>query len=386
VDINVEGSLMLQLGNNFSLPVYETLSLSQSNYDSTYNANARNMNLSDLLLCPRITQSEINGIKVQFLDFNSQLLWCGVYQDQPTYSACVATQNFSVYYEAYHNFTQANLYFYRFIIALQNLDQNANWRIMRSHHPLFNIGNEDKTGVWAMNFMYNGQNYGKLIDYIYKANIHFFIGSHYHVAYVLGLPYYDLILKNANFSLPVNPNTITTGCYDNFGMLNNSAYTVNTTCPTTQMNYTIQVNSKNPENYWEIVVGTSGKSQDPLVDDSQTRGVEIWGRGNGNFGGYIMDFSSSTCFVTYFELQNNTAVSTINGTADNSQFFLFSPLNLTIQQVSNYSNYTGMNSKFVSKFSNVTFPYTSYNSSEYLNNRNTLILMLIFYFILNFLF
>src|SRR5690606_23968413 len=92
---------------------------------------------------PRIVQTVKDGVKVQFLDVNTFIFECGLEKTEAEYIACTNKLNYNIYYAATPSFAQANLYVYRYYIALKNLDQSAHWRMTRGHHAIFTIDDAD---------------------------------------------------------------------------------------------------------------------------------------------------------------------------------------------------------------------------------------------------
>ena len=397
VDINIEGQEMLNLGNTLSLPVNETLTMNMSNYIYNYNANAKTMNLSDLLLYPRITQSIYNGVRLLFLDTNSQIFSCALQPNQTAYDTCTNKNGYNIYYAAYPTFSQASLYVLRFINALKNLDPQANWRIIRGHHAYFTIdGGNDMVQFLNAPFIYNNTNYGVVIDLIKAANIHFHIASHMHLAYLLAFPYQNDLLKSNLFLKPRNKSIIVSGCFDAMNYFQNCTADTsltqvnNTNCSGAQGNYNLYINAKSPEYFIQFTAGNSGRNFDQLQDDSQTRGALLWGRsmqiqGLNNFGGYYIVFTNSSANLQYFEIQaqtNNTSF--INGPTDLNQFQLVSPYSFTVIQnnvTNSYPNidnwvYSGYNCNNVTNCSGLVTPpsgplYCMNKNMTPINNSNT---------------
>ena len=376
VDINIESNEMLNLGNTFYLPVNETLTLDKCNYDISYSQSAHVITLPEMMLYPRISQIVKDGVKVQFLDVNTFIFICGFQQNETAYNACTNGNNFNVLYAAIHTFKQANLYCYRYLNALKNLDQNANWRISRGHHAIFTIGSSDFTDFLYVDFIYNGINYGKVIDAVRKANIHFHFASHLHLAYLLVFPYYNDVLKKANFTndgLTENDD-VPNGCYDASSYFLNSSlstYSNSTSCMS-GINMQISINAKNPEYFWQFVAGSSGRIFNDLSYDNLTIGNMVWGRsvstnGSPNYGGFLMDFRNTSCYIQYFEIQaNNGTLQNLNSTLDFQQFSLNFPYTFNLTLNNQFNNYPNINKYFMNKFNCTNI--TSNNCSTYISN------------------
>jgi hypothetical protein len=361
VDVNIESQEMLNLGNNFGLPVSENLKLNPCTYDADYNKLATTLTLEQQMLYPKIVQSRDSSVKVQFLDVNSFFFSCGVLQNATAYYACTTALNTYKYYAAYPTFEQANLYVYRFIVALQNLDPRANWRITRGHHAMFTIDNADMKDFLYTPFIYNQTNYGYIIDYIKAANIHFHIASHMHAGYLLAFPLYNNILKNSVYTKG-SRQVISTGCYDAGSYffnqtVTNSTSQVNTTQCLSGQTIQFSINSQTPEYFVQFTAGSSGRAFDPMVADSQTIGDLIWGRSmftnsNPNFGAYLIDFTQQSANIQYFEIQAQTSsLVTMNGTQDLSQFQLVIPYTFNINLNNQTNVYNNIDNWFFQKFS-----------------------------------
>jgi hypothetical protein len=358
VDINIEAAEMLKLGNNIGLPVNETLKLNSCNYDSDYNNNLRTLNLSDQLLYPKLTTSRFNGVKVQFLDANTYFFSCGVLQNQTAYDACTAKQNFYKYYSAYPTFAQSSLYVLRYLNALSNMDPTANWRITRGHHAMFTIDDADMKDFFYTPFIYNGKNYGLIVDAIKAANIHFHIASHMHLTYLLAFPYYNNVLKNSVFNRG-NRTTVTSGCYDAASYFTNSTASSNKTssysCLSGQ-SVQLSINSKTPEYFLQFTIGSSGRAFDQLIGDDLTVGQLLWGRSmftnsNPNFGGYYIEFGNTSATLSYFEIQAQTSsIQSLNNTQDYNQFAIATPYTFIINQNNNTNTYPNIDNAFFAKF------------------------------------
>jgi hypothetical protein len=360
VDINIESQEMLNLGNNFGLPVSENLKLNPCTYDSDYNRLASTLTLEQQMLYPKIVQNKDSSVKVQFLDVNSYFFACGVLQNATAYYACTTSQNFYKYYAAYPTFEQANLYVYRFIVALQNLDPRANWRVTRGHHAMFTIDNADMKDFLYTPFIYNGTNYGYIIDHIKAANIHFHIASHMHLGYLLAFPLYNNILKNSVY-IKGSRQVISSGCFDASSYFFNQTYInptsqVNTTQCLSGQNIQLSINGQTPEYFIQFTAGSSGRAFDQLITDSLTVGDLIWGRSmftnsNPNFGAYLIDFTPQSANIQYFEIQAQTSnLVTLNGTQDYSQFQLVVPYTFNITQNNQSNRYTNIDNWFFQKF------------------------------------
>ena len=366
VDIEIETELMRKLSNNFALPVDDKLVLNYNitleypTYDDFYYSHAKFLTKEELLLGPKITQHNKNGIKIQFLDFDSMVLQCSYSRTEEQYNNCLKINNIDRY-TAFHSFVQSKIYMIRTMAAFKYMDKDADWRIIRLHEPIFNLEGNDCYHLWHDDFIHLGKNYGTLFGAIKKGKFHFILASHTHLANIFAFPYrsgLDYLKKNFIFK---ETNYVETGCFDKFNYyINNKEKDVNyKTCKFNQHNNTWSINRNNPEYLWQFNMGNSGKKFDKLYEDQRTRGVLIWGRANyvnsyEAFGGFFFNFTKEYVNINYIELHSfKNPVLRDNLTEDNSQFFINNSYNFKIVKNDEINIYPNIDNQVLNKISEV---------------------------------
>jgi hypothetical protein len=365
VDIELETEIMRELSDHFGLPVdekivnnYNNIVLQYKAYDEFYNQNARELSKEEMLMCPKISQYIKNGLKIQFIDFDSMILQCSYSRTEEQYKNCIKIQGLDKL-TAFHSFQQSQIYMVRTMTAFKLMDQNADWRIIRIHHPIFNLQGKDTYQLWHDDFIHQGKNYGTLFDAIKKANFHFILASHSHLANILAFPYKRGVnYLQQNFDLE-EPKVVESGCFDKFNYyINNQEIDENyNMCLDSPKNYTWSINKNLPEYLWQFNMGNTGKKFDTLFEDQKTRGVLIWGRANyvndyEAFGGFYFNFTKDEVNVKYIELNSFEKPKIYdNITQDNEQFFINNTYNFRIVLNDKINYYPNIDKAVTSKIS-----------------------------------
>jgi len=365
VDIELETEIMRELSDHFGLPVdekivnnYNNIVLQYKTYDEFYNENARYLSKEEMLMCPKISQYIKNGLKIQFIDFDSMVLQCSYSRTEEQYKNCIKIQGLDKL-TAFHSFRQSQIYMVRTMTAFKLMDQKADWRIIRIHHPIFNLQGKDTYQLWHDDFIHQGKNYGTLFDAIKKANFHFILASHSHLDNILAFPYKGGVnYLQKNFDLE-EPKVVESGCFDKFNYyINNQEIDENyNLCSDSPKNYTWSMNKNLPEYLWQFNMGNTGKKFDTLYEDQKTRGVLIWGRANyvneyEAFGGFYFNFTKDEVNVKYIELNSYEKPKIYdNMTEDNRQFFINNTYNFRIVLNDKTNYYPNIDKAVTSKIS-----------------------------------
>ena len=317
-----------------------------------------------------ISTKVLNNVTVQFLDVNLLPIACYLLSgmQEANYTKCYYAGKA---YGLFPPFADAQVYTNKFILALQSFSPTAQWRVIRSHNPIFSAEGALTEQASFFSVVVDNQN-NTLLDLINVYNVNLFLNSHNHYGQVQIFPYsasgfLTKTAQTANYSIGVNSqyNFDGTACelntkgkctpkyscyYDDryFGGYTNSSQCKNGT------SMTIKHNNLNPNNLLVLLVGFSGRAFDPVESDQRSAATIIYDMGvSGLFGGAQVDFGINTLNVTFF-----------SGGVD-----MF-----TLTTVSGNDNYPVLNNYALSKIQRVllnqTYNYSLFNTTSsgfYLN-------------------
>ncbi len=266
---------------------------------------------------PRLTKYQKDGVKVQLLDINTSFIGClsppfakGTWaikaddNDNTHFMKCMVLSGADRAYTK----TAAQNYWKKVIDAIKSFDQDAQWKVIRSHHPPLNVEGMDMSAFWDFHLPVSTDNTAKsydksLLENMKTAKVHVYMASHHHSAHIMAYNYNsgkDLSKFKKGTSTATE---CTNGC----------------TFTDTKNLYT---RSGAAEYLYVFVIGNSGRFLDPFETDGKTRGVVVWGRGNSagekvcnagtfvhKYGGANFNFSASKVEVNFFEVAAKTDTS-----------------------------------------------------------------------------
>lgn len=358
VDYDVETQQMASLVTNKAF-------FFDNNTNSTTLGTERAASWTDIEKFPSISVRIKDGVRVEFLDLNMYPIFCYLNSkmNATAYSSCFYI---SKAYGIFYNFADAKVYTEKFILALKSFTTDANWRVIRTHNPVFSVQGTTSSQDQFFSVFIDDKN-TTLLDLIETSNVNLFLSSHNHYGQVQIFPYDQLsTLKNKFQSNNTNIGN-NTGIYNFDGsvcQLDNSSNCLptskcyydnrffggylNTTDCTPGKQMTIRHNAVNPNNFIVLIVGFSGRKFDAVESDQRTAATVIYDMGSDNgYGGTFITFGAT----------NLTA-----------QFFVGNQTVFTLNTVSGNDNYTVLNAYTNQKISNqlqvVPFNFSQYNTSN----------------------
>jgi len=258
-----------------------------------------------------------NGVTIQFLDVNMYPINCylSTFMNITNYSSCFYVASS---YGIFPSFSDAQIYTQRFIQALKSMTNDADWRVIRSHNPIFTVTGGANEQADFFNIEVDGTN--TILDLIKSVNINLFLSSHNHFGQIQLFPYTDInTLKtefgNQAYQIGVNsaynndgtvctPDPVTGlckySCYYNDKFFGGWQETNN--CNAIPSSLTIKHSPTSPANLLVLLVGFSGRAFDLVESDQRTAATVIYDRGAQaqGFGGVNIMFNKTTLNATFF--------------------------------------------------------------------------------------
>jgi len=154
------------------------------------------------------------------------------------------------------------------------LDKNAHWRVIRSHHPAFNMrGDIDGVMLWSVKV--DGMTF---FDLIKEYNVKVWIASHDHAGMLLAFPLEKVDLLKENFKPPKKDKKKRKCVYIDPDDVGDTEADLETKCTEDTLNYKLQddFSNGNVGYLWTFVVGNSGRELEN-IDSNQTRAAFVYG-------------------------------------------------------------------------------------------------------------
>jgi ribosomal protein S17E len=220
------------------------------------------------------------------------------YVNDVTYEEC----RFKTRYSSIQTEIEAKEYLSRFIFALKNFKllevklniDRVNWRVLRLHHPLWNIEGNKQTQsyFWTyrlkQNDTYDNLGIGKtLLELMREASITFILSGHHHSSQIIGFPY------NSNYYEKLNlckgrVNQPNMACIYNYGLFDESSNEMikhsidnKEKCENSKINSMVyEIRDSKPNTIFNLISGNGNKFLDKLENDgdNNTSGALMWAR------------------------------------------------------------------------------------------------------------
>ena len=277
----------------------------------------RNINSDEFINFP-VMQTRINDdTRVEFLDLNILNIYCYLFDNpqrtEEKYNNCFFKHS---QYGIFPSFSNSETYTKRFILAINSFTPISNWRVIRLHHPIFNIAGfpGEQSFLWREKIDSNGNT---LLDLIKLNNVNIILAGHTHNSQILSFPWSQLSHTKDVYSKLQPPITIGLNgkvvdlnlvtcpdsgcinrpkCYFNNKLLGNN--TENTSCDE-KSKMVFPHNNKTPSNLIVVVVG-NGKIEDALENDQKSSAALLWARAI-TIGGSQLTFEKDKLKVQNFE-------------------------------------------------------------------------------------
>ncbi len=268
-----------------------------------------------------VMQTRIQGnTRVEFLDWNLMASYCYVF-DNPLHTEEQFNKCFLLtQYGAFFSYQQSKKYTEMLILAIKSFTPTANWRVMRSHHPVMNIDGfpADNSWFWVIPIDNAGNT---LMDLLKQYKVNILLASHHHSSQLSAFPWSQNTLMKTTYAYKTMKATHTIGlrkkvitlsgvtCLDTCPadapkcMLNDfftNQQTNSTYCFDTKKTMNFKHNTADPGNLLIIVQGGSGRELDPLQSDQKTPAALLFGRATAH-GGVQMIFNPKSLTAKFFE-------------------------------------------------------------------------------------
>jgi hypothetical protein len=236
--------------------------------------------------------------------------------------------SFNKKYQEFEIREQAKEYLTQFVYLLIKLrdDKDVNWRVLRLHHPLFNVeGNDEHLSFfWSYQLKSGDTNndfgVGKsLLELMKEARISFVISGHHHSSHVFGYPY-EYTFKEYLRYCDDNGSKNKFGCVANMGILENNKDEFKSfdldkkSCNDEFNNYkniVYEFDGAVPNTLFNFVSGNGKDRTGKLDNDKKTPGALLWGRAL-NAGGFKLEvITPYKINIVYFERSKDTTVDTM---------------------------------------------------------------------------
>jgi len=247
---------------------------------------------------PRIVNAHHKGVRVQFLDIN--LITLSLIMDAKAKRLRTEDEYYNKleknaypYLPSFHEASSYVEYLWR---AMRMLDKNAHWRVLRSHHPPFNLRG-DKDGIMLWTVKVDGMTF---FDLLKQHNVKVWIASHDHAGMLLAFPLEKVDLLKEHFKPPKKNKKKRECIYLDPDDIEEKEADLETKCTDDTLNYNFQDDFSNGNKgyLWTFVVGNSGRELEN-IDSNQTRAAFVYGYSA--FGGCNFTFKKKGLRAQFFK-------------------------------------------------------------------------------------
>jgi len=255
-------------------------------------------------LFPRFTEERTStGLVIQFLDIN--LIPVTLALDPK--AGIRNEEQYNIYrkneyggYPFVPSYTDCVNYIKYLWQAMGLFNNDAHWRIIRSHHPPFNM-RLDGEGVVLWSAKYNGKTF---FDLLKEKKVKIWMASHEHNGILLAYPFEKFNLLKNKFS-PTKTKGTKCIYYDSIEFENNEKTTQDRDCANTVVRYELEddFNSSAYGYLWTFIIGNSGREIDQL-NDYLTRSFFVYG--SSEYGGAFFKFHKNRFEMEFFQNSNGT--------------------------------------------------------------------------------
>ncbi len=319
VNANKEAEYISNLVNNWG--IYFDGSIPK---DTLPEDAERPQNKEDALKWPSIQIVKKGDLRIEFLDYNPYPMYCYIMAGQGSdkqdkYNNCYYKKKA---YGIFPDFDQSKRYTEAFIQAVRSLTKEADWRVLRSHIPIFNVEGtfSESLQFWSLpTYVGTTSTDTTIMDLLKEANINLLLASHNHFGQIQIFPWNkvkqlkDVSFPNGGYDLGDRKATMDVDgtecvetsrelcqnkCYFNdkyFG-----GYTESFDCDS-EKKLEIKYNNKEATNLLMFVVGFSGRTPDPIQNDQKTAATIVFDIGlPESFGGVMLEFDKDEIEAEFF--------------------------------------------------------------------------------------